>query len=74
MTRFPKWLIPAFLTGTLALAGCEKQPAGYDPNPNRPAGVKTTAAMLVASLVCAGYAHRGVEKAGRQRLRLMFGA
>jgi len=49
MTRFPKWCIPALLTGALALtAGCEKQPAGYDPNPDRPEGVTTTAAQLVA--------------------------
>jgi peptidoglycan/LPS O-acetylase OafA/YrhL len=38
------------------------------------ASLAIMAAMLVASLVCAGHAHRGVEKAGRQRLRLMFGA
>jgi peptidoglycan/LPS O-acetylase OafA/YrhL len=30
--------------------------------------------MLVASLLCARYAHHGVEKAGRRRLRLLFGA
>jgi len=49
MTRFPKWWIPALLLGTLALAGaCEKQPTGYDPDPNRPEGVTTTQAKLVA--------------------------
>jgi len=48
MTRFPKWCIPALLTGALALtAGCEKQPAGYDPNPDRPEGVTTTESMFV---------------------------
>jgi len=30
--------------------------------------------MLAASFLCAGYGHHSVEKAGRQRLRLMFGA
>jgi peptidoglycan/LPS O-acetylase OafA/YrhL len=30
--------------------------------------------MLLASLLCAGCAYNGVEKAGRQRLRLLFGA
>jgi len=49
MTRFPKWSIPALLVGALALAGaCEKQPTGYTPDPNRPEGVTTTQAKLVA--------------------------
>jgi hypothetical protein len=49
MTRFPRWCIPAFLVGALALAaGCEKRPAGYDPDPNRPEGVTTTDTKLVA--------------------------
>ncbi len=30
--------------------------------------------MLLASFLCASYTHHGVEKAGRQRLRLLFGA
>ena len=48
MTRFPKWFVPALLLGALAAAGaCEKRPTGFDPNPNRPEGVTTTAAQLV---------------------------
>lgn len=30
--------------------------------------------MLLVSLLCADHAHRGIEKAGRRRLRLLFGA
>lgn len=38
------------------------------------ASLAVMAAMLAVSLLCAGYAHDGVEKAGRQRLRILFGA
>ena len=49
MTRFPKWCTPALLIGALALvAGCEKRPTGYDPNPNSPEGVFSPDARLVS--------------------------
>ena len=49
MTRFPKWWSLALLAGALALtAGCEKRPTGLDPDPNRPEGVTSSQAMLVA--------------------------
>ena len=38
------------------------------------ASLAIMATMLAASLVCAAYAHRGIETAGRRRLRLIFGA
>src|SRR5262245_24800361 len=48
MTRFSTRSVAALLLVAVTLtAGCEKRPAGYDPDPNTPEGVTSTDARLV---------------------------
>lgn len=49
MTRYRrKFAVVTALLALVAAAGCEKKPAGLDPDPNRPEGVPTANARLVS--------------------------
>jgi peptidoglycan/LPS O-acetylase OafA/YrhL len=62
-------LVQFVTTKLLAAAGLDSRDAL-----STGASLSIMAAMLLASLLCAGLAHEGIEQAGRRRLRLLFEA